>query len=135
MASSLASSIAAPSAGVFRPRVGKPSQRAAAVVTRVAADGAGVEASTDGKHKDACMAMLDNCVTSSNLSVGEKYEAGHLPSPHLPIPHHLDILSRALCISSSSARGAAYPPGAAGATTVLTPRMFGASQKSGKMMD
>lgn len=94
MATALAS-IATPSAGSSRPRGSSTKRwaRATTVVTRGAAGGAGVEASTDGKHKDAAMAALDNCVTSSNLSVGDKYEAGRSRHPFLsrlpkrPAPH------------------------------------------------
>ena len=82
---SVLTSISIPSAGLFRPGASstKPRPRRATLL-RVAADGAAVEAATDGKHEAAAMSALDNCVTSSSLSFGDKYEVGKIMArpPH-----------------------------------------------------
>ena len=48
--------------------------RASRVATAVAAADGGVAESTDGAHKAAATAALNNCVTSSDLKYGQKYE-------------------------------------------------------------
>ena len=45
-----------------------------AIAAPVRASDGGVEAATDGKYHDAAMAARDNCVTSSDLDFGTKYE-------------------------------------------------------------
>ena len=80
MASSILATSTTPSVGLLLrgPSTTKQQRaRRAATVTRGAAagGGGGVEASTDGKHEAAAMAALDNCVTASNLNVGDKYKA------------------------------------------------------------
>jgi len=95
MASPSLATVANPTTALFRPRSSAPSPscsvssrlvRAPSVVTRAqsaAASGNEVEASTDGKHHASAMAALDNCVTSSNLSFGTKYEVGVSHGPWL----------------------------------------------------
>ena len=48
--------------------------RASRVATAVAAADGGVAESTDGAYKAAATAALNNCVTSSDLKYGQKYE-------------------------------------------------------------
>jgi len=75
--SSLASLAPAPAAAL-RARAPSSTRRATrggVVSGSSSADaGAAVQSATDGKHAAAALAAIDNCVTSSNLRVGTKYE-------------------------------------------------------------
>ena len=74
---SLPSSVAARplrGAGCASRRVILGGSRAASAAASKAKGAPGVEAATEGKYEEAALAALDNCVTSSNLAWGERYE-------------------------------------------------------------